>query len=203
MRRALHRGYAYLAFAACMCAWLPIEAMVHAVHRRDEVPRVEGRWLRRLARVVTCASRLWTFSVEGLPPPDVVVANHQSNADAFLLSYLPWDMRWVAKRELFGVPVVGWLLRLSGDIPVRRGDRESAARMRAQARDTGLSVMIFPEGTRSRDGRLQPFKDGAFRLAIEAHASARVLEPIETRDLGPDDVGRLRDRVHARIGEAL
>ncbi len=238
MHRAFHGSYAYLAFAACMCAWLPIEALVHAVHRRDEVPRIEGRWLRRLARVVTRASRLWRFSVEGQPPPDigtrgyVVVANHQSNADAFLLSYLPWDMRWIAKRELFGVPVVGWLLRLSGDIPVRRGDRESAERMHEQARDTlerGLSVMIFPEGTRSRDGHLQPFKDGAFRLAIEAHApvlpivvrgtrdcmpkdsrwlgearaSARVLEPIDTRDLGPGDVGRLRDRVHARIAEAL
>jgi 1-acyl-sn-glycerol-3-phosphate acyltransferase len=238
MRDALLGGYTYLEFAACIAAWLPIQATVAARHRRDEVPRVQGRWLRRFGRVATRLSPLWRFSVEGEAPPDidargyVVVANHESNADPFLLSHLPWDMRWVAKQELFDAPVLGWMMKLSGDLPIRRGDPASAHAMLDAARNTlrgGLSVMMFPEGTRSKDGHLGAFKDGAFQLAIEtqapvlpvvvqgtraclpkhsrwlgrARATARVLAPIETRGMGPGDVQQLREMVRARIAAAL
>jgi 1-acyl-sn-glycerol-3-phosphate acyltransferase len=193
--------------------------------------------MRRFGRVATRLSGLWRFSVEGEVPADidshsyVVVANHMSTADPFLLSFLPWDMRWVAKEELFRIPLTGWLLRLSGDIPLRRGDGQSVKEMMAACRETldaGLPVMIFPEGTRSRDGELQPFKDGAFRLAIEAQvpvlpiaiegtrdcrpkgswwfgrarAKARILAPVATRGLGAGDVARLRETVRDRIAQA-
>ncbi len=234
MRHVLHGAYTYLELAACMLAWLPLLAVAHARHRRDAAPRIEGRWLRRMARVTTRLSGMWRFSVEGNAPADignrayVVVANHTSTADPFLLSFLPWDMRWVAKEELFRIPVTGWLLRLSGDIPLRRGDGDSVKEMMAACRATlaaGLPVMLFPEGTRSHDGKLQPFKDGAFRLAIEAQvpvlpvaiegtrdcrpkgslwfgrarATARILAPVPTRGLGQSDVGRLREAVRERI----
>jgi 1-acyl-sn-glycerol-3-phosphate acyltransferase len=78
-------------------------------------------------------------------------------------------MRFVAKEELFELPLVGWLLKLGGDIPVRRGDRRSAEDMLDACRATlarGLSVMLFPEGTRSPAGGLGHFKRGAFQVAI-------------------------------------
>ena len=220
-----------------MIAWLPILAASRLRHRNDAVPRIEGRWLRRFARTSARLSGMWHFSVEGDPPADigshayVVVANHESTADPFLLSFVPWDMRWVVKEELFRIPLTGWLLRLSGDIPIRRGDGESVKAMMAECRrtlDAGLPVMLFPEGTRSRDGKLQRFKDGAFQLAIDAQvpvlpialegtrgcrpkgsswfgharAKARILAPISTRGLSAGDVPRLRDLVRARIAEA-
>jgi 1-acyl-sn-glycerol-3-phosphate acyltransferase len=238
MRDAILAGYTYLELGACIAAWLPIQTAVAAIHRNDAVPRVQGRWLRRFGRVASQLTPLWDMSTEGAPPADigsrgyVVIANHESNADPFLLSHLPWDMRWVAKQELFRVPVVGWLLKLSGDMPIRRGDHGSAREMLATARrtlDEGLSVMMFPEGTRSEDGRLGPFRDGAFRLAIEAQApvlpvvvrgtrgcmpkhsrwpgraraTARVLAPIETRGMGLSDVTSLRDEARERIARAL
>jgi len=231
-------AYTYAELTACMVAWLPLLALLRVRHHADTVPRIEGRWLRRMARVSTRLSGLWRFEVEGDAPPDiasrayVVVANHQSSADPFLLSFVPWDMRWVAKEELFRVPLTGWLLWLAGEIPVRRGDRESVAAMMAECRrtlDAGLSVMLFPEGTRSRDGALQPFKDGAFQLAIEAgvpvlpivvdgthacrpkgslwfgraRARARVLAPVPTEGLGPGDVAALRERVREAIAGSV
>jgi 1-acyl-sn-glycerol-3-phosphate acyltransferase len=237
MNRLLVGCYTYAEFAACTVAWLPIMLATRLAHRRDATPRVPGRWLRRLARVSTRLSPTWHFTVEGKGPPDiaqrpyVVIANHESSADPFLLSFLPWDMRWVAKEELFRVPLVGWLLRLAGEVPIRRGDKDSAERMMAICRDTlakGLSVMIFPEGTRSRDGELLPFKDGAFQLAIAAQvpvlpvciegtraclpkgspwlgnadASVRILSPIPTAGMSPDDVPRLRELARRRLSEA-
>jgi 1-acyl-sn-glycerol-3-phosphate acyltransferase len=139
-------------------------------------------------------------------------------------------MRFVAKEELFRTPLVGWLLRLAGDIPVRRGDGASAIAMRKSCVATlarGLSVMIFPEGTRSRTGRVGAFKAGAFQVAIEAgapvlpvalhgtaacvdasgprpaRARAEILAPIETGGAGAADLPALRDLVHDRIAGAL
>ncbi len=231
-------AYTLLEFVVCMTAWVPLMGAVHVRHHRDPIPRVPGRWLRRLARTTTRLSPLWRMSIEGRAPSDiasrayVVVANHESNLDPFLLAHLPWDMRWVAKQELFRIPVMGALLRLSGDIPVRRGDGDSVRGMLARCRETlsgGLPVMMFPEGTRTRDGHLGRFKDGAFRLAIESHvpvlpiaiegtrgalaagswrfgdarARARVLDPVATDGLGPTDVRWLRDEVRSRIAAAL
>jgi 1-acyl-sn-glycerol-3-phosphate acyltransferase len=238
MRRVAFGVYTYFEFGVCLGAWVPILAVVRALHRRDSTPRLAGRWLRRFGRTAVRLSPLWSFSVAGTVPPDiehrayVVVANHASNPDPFLLSFLPWDMRWIAKEEMFRIPVVGTIMRLSGDIALRRGQRDSVREMMAECRrtlDEGLSIMFFPEGTRSRDGRLLPFKDGAFELAIEAHvpvlpvaiegtracmpkgsrwpgearATARVLEPIPTAGLGPDDVARVRDAARARIAAAV
>jgi 1-acyl-sn-glycerol-3-phosphate acyltransferase len=226
-------AYSFAEFGLFSAGWLPIMATLRGLSR-DPVHRREGRALRRLARVITRVTPLWRFDVIGAPPPDighrgyVVVANHASYADPFALSHLPWDMRFVAKRELFAAPLVGWLLKLAGDIPLARGDRDSASEMLAACRQTlaqGLSVMIFPEGTRTRDGALGVFKTGAFRVAIEAEApilpvvlhdtaactparggigfaraEVEVLPPIESRQRGLDS---LRAEARNAISTAL
>ncbi len=169
--------YTYGELGALSAAWLPAIAVTRGITAHDPTHRLPGRMLRGLARTVARASMLWDMDVEGdVPPrrPYVVVSNHASAADPFLLSFLPLDMRFVAKDELFHVPLVGWLLRLAGDIPLRRGDRASAGAMRAACVRTlarGLSVMIFPEGTRARGAEVGRFKNGAFEIAVEANAT--------------------------------
>lgn len=234
--------YSYAEFAVCVSAFLPIMAASAVRHRGDPTQRRPGRWLRRLGRTTGRLTPLWQFTIEGTPPPDidtsayVVVANHESTADPFLLSWLPFDMRWVAKQSLFDVPVTGWALRLGGDIPIRRGEGESIRAMMDECERAvagGISVMMFPEGTRSNDGNLLPFKDGAFRLAVKmgvpilpiaiagtramrpkhskwfgkAHACAKILPPIPTKGLGAEDeshaIATVRDQARTTISEAL
>jgi 1-acyl-sn-glycerol-3-phosphate acyltransferase len=195
-----------------------------------------GRAFRQLAVTHVALNRLWRFETEGHPPDDprrpyVVVSNHESYADIFLVSHFPWEMKWLAKDTIFKIPVMGWMMRMALDVPVTRGQRESAIAALAECRDRlarRVSVMIFPEGTRSRTDELLPFKDGAFQLAIEsqvpilpiaiagtrdcmakgsfafrrAHARARVLEPIPTAGLTLADVDMLRDRTRETIDVA-
>jgi len=230
--------YTYLEFGTCVAAFLPVMGLVWARHRGDPTQRVPGQWMRRLGRTTSALTPLWKFHVEGEAPADiskrayVVVANHESLADPFLLSWLPWDMRWVAKRELFAIPVVGWVFKFSGDIPLVRGESDSIKSTMTSCReslDRGISVMMFPEGTRSKTGELLKFKDGAFRLAIEAgvpilpvaisgtkdclqkgssrlgnaNACARVLAPISTDGATLGDVPEIRDRTRALIQTAV
>ncbi len=133
--------------------------------------------LGRLWCRILCATAGVTVRVEGLENvdvsrPAVFVSNHQSLFDPpALMLALPVNFRVVAKRSLFYIPVFGQALWAAGIIPINRADRERAiASMdRAAARVRGgLSVLVFAEGTRSRDGRLQPFKKGAFVMAIQA-----------------------------------
>jgi 1-acyl-sn-glycerol-3-phosphate acyltransferase len=229
MRRVVLGLLAYVLLGGLILLWLPILGFLAWRYRSDPVRRVPGRWIRKLGRAMARTSPLWTFTTDGPVPSDVndrayvVVANHQSNADPFLLANLRWDMRWIAKEELAKWPVAGWAFKWGGDIFFRRGHRPSIVRMMQACRETldhGLSLMIFPEGTRSRTGDLLPFKDGAFSLAIDkgvpvlpvvlhgtrgcmpkgsvwlgrARAHARVLEPISTEGLGSDDVEALRER---------
>jgi 1-acyl-sn-glycerol-3-phosphate acyltransferase len=137
-------------------------------------------------------------------------------------------MKWLSKDTMFKIPCMGWMMQMAGDIKLVRGNRDSAADAILQCRDRlakKVSVMIFPEGTRSRSWEMLPFKDGAFRLAIEsgapilpiavagtrhamakgtfrflpARAIAQLLEPISTTGMTLADVGTLRQLTRERI----
>jgi len=141
----------------------------------DRNRKVAGRLLRLCGAFVSRSFPFWRIRIEGRWPEGkqayVVVANHQSFVDIFLLSNLPQEMKWVAKKSLFNIPWIGWAFSMVGDIAIERGDAASAAGVMAKANDYlthGMHVMLFPEGTRSRDGKLLPFKAGAFKLAVDA-----------------------------------
>ena len=195
-----------------------------------------GRMFRLLAVTAVKLNPLWKFTTSGHRVTDprrpyMVVSNHESYADIFLISHLPWEMKWMSKDTIFRIPCMGWMMHMAGDIPLARGRRESRDAAMRGAKDRlakKVSVMIFPEGTRSRRGELLPFFDGAFRLAVEAgvpvlplavagttHAMAkgtfrfmparaevRVLPPVETAGLTVADVPALRERVRGMIDEA-
>jgi 1-acyl-sn-glycerol-3-phosphate acyltransferase len=128
------------------------------------------------ARSICVASGV-TVRVEGtehLAPdrPYIFAANHQSQFDILALQgFLGIDFRWLAKKELFKVPIWGTAMRRAGYIPIDRSHGRQAIKSldgAAQKIARGTSVIIFPEGTRSKDGKLQKFKSGAMRLAIKS-----------------------------------
>lgn len=136
-------------------------------------------------------SRLWSrailaiagvsVKVQGLDHLDpqrqyVFMANHQSNLDIPVLvqSLTEFQLRWLAKRELLRVPFFGWAIWAAKHVIVDRADRTAALETFNQAKNLmsgGISLMIFPEGTRSADGRLLPFKRGGFLLASRTQTS--------------------------------
>jgi 1-acyl-sn-glycerol-3-phosphate acyltransferase len=142
----------------------------------DQVPR---EWARRLLAAAGIEVHVTGLEhVAGLGPC-VYVANHLSFVDVWaLLVTLPGSLRFMGKRELFRIPIFGTALRVSGQIPVDRQDHRAAVASFDAAGGllaAGHSAMVFPEGTRSRDGSLQPFKKGAFVLAI---ATQRPIVPV-------------------------
>lgn len=104
--------------------------------------------------------------------PYVFMSNHVSHADSpALAAVIPHPLHWVFKKELSKIPVFGWVLLACGQIMVDRSDPEkskAALREALSGLSGNNSVMIYPEGTRSRDGNLQPLKKGGFRMALEA-----------------------------------
>jgi 1-acyl-sn-glycerol-3-phosphate acyltransferase len=104
--------------------------------------------------------------------PYIYMPNHQSNFDIpVLLGHLAVQFRWLAKVELFKIPIFGRAMRKAGYISIDRNNRESAIKslnVAANQIKSGVSVLIFPEGTRSRDGKIRPFKKGGFVMAIES-----------------------------------
>ncbi len=118
--------------------------------------------------------RLHIRDVEKIPDgqPVIFMGNHQSNFDILALyAALPHHFSWIAKEELFKIPFFGFAMRRAGYIPLDRGDgRRALKSMEEAARKirNGVSVIVFPEGTRTRDGNLLPFKRGGFLLAARA-----------------------------------
>jgi 1-acyl-sn-glycerol-3-phosphate acyltransferase len=201
---------------------------------RDPALYRTGYLFRRLGKVMTWANPTWKLHVSGETISDprhpyVVVSNHQSLADIPLISNLPWEMKWMGKVELFRLPIIGWMMHLAGDISVDRKNPRSGAQALIKAQrylEKRCSVMIFPEGTRTLDGRVRPFSDGAFHLAIRAKVPVlplvvdgsrdcipkhswkfgkpsdidlKVLPPIDTSSMTMADVASLRDQVRRAI----
>jgi len=115
------------------------------------------------------------FGVEKITnqvPGFIRVANHQSFLDMPLLATLPMNMQWVSKKELFSIPVLGWLMHLAGHISIDRGSTGAAKSLSKMKEplEYGKSVMMFPEGTRSRVGQLKSFKKGAFYASMDTGA---------------------------------
>jgi 1-acyl-sn-glycerol-3-phosphate acyltransferase len=230
-------GLVWIAWVIVAAAWTPLVAAVYlATVWWDERRWYAGRTFRLGARVLVFLNPWWRVEIEGdVPPPEsapfVAVSNHESLADVLIVGTLPFDMKWLSKEEIARVPFIGWMMRMAGDVLVRRSDRRS----RGESYDSliawierGASVMLFPEGTRSRDGELLPFRSGAFRLAIEtgrpvqplavsgtrqairadsllfgrARVKVRILEQVVTADLGPEDIDALSNRVREMIEAA-
>lgn len=132
-------------------------------------PRWWGRAICRAAGVKVEISGLEHLNGPG---PYIFAANHQSQFDIFAIQgHFPFDFRWLAKKELFEVPLFGQAMHRAENIPVDRAHSRQAVKSldeAAQRIADGASVIIFPEGTRSHDGSLLPFKAGAMVLAIKA-----------------------------------
>jgi 1-acyl-sn-glycerol-3-phosphate acyltransferase len=174
--------------------------------RGDEIIRA---WSKRLLEQVDV--RLKISGLENIQPGKtyVVMSNHQSLYDIpTLITALPLRLRMVAKAELFNVPIWSQAMRSAGFVPVHRGQRERAMqdlRMAQDALSRGVNIWIAPEGTRSKDGELLPFKSGGFLLASTAKVPILPITIDGTRNILP---ARALDfvkgvEVNVRIGSAI
>lgn len=141
----------------------------------DRRRRLNNRWMIFQGIVLTKMNPFWKVIVEGREKIDhkqayIIVANHQSMLDIVVFNMLYHRLRWVSKIEIFKVPLVGWEMRMVKYIALERGNKHSVVRMMDECVSTlrdGISIVIFPEGTRSLTGEIGKFKTGAFQLAVK------------------------------------
>jgi len=183
---------------------------------------------------VTALNPYWDVKVGGLENIDhkktyVVVSNHQSLADIVLMYKTKMQFKWVAKEILFKIPILGWNMLLARHIRLKRGDFSSIKRVYKEAGEwlrKKVSVVFFPEGTRSDNAGIGEFQNGAFKLAIKEKVPIlpiliegtkdaipkgswrfttriscviKVLPPIETSGLLSGDFIRLRELTKAQL----
>ena len=165
--------------------------------RNGNIVHHYARWWAKIQLLVS-GVRVKVKGLEhiGNDPSYVYMSNHQGTYDIFaLLSCLPVQFRWIAKKELFTIPILGWAMGAANYISIDRSGKrealESIERAASKIRG-GVSVVIFPEGTRSRDGAIQPFKRGGFTLALKSGVSIIPITINGSRDVMPRDSMRVR-----------
>lgn len=237
MRRFLRVAYSTLWWTtfALVCAVMFLGATVCFVLT---VPFDRRRVIQHLyscfwAQIMFYLNPFWRLHIEGrekLPwrGPAVLVSNHESLGDILVLFGLYRPFKWVSKAAVFRTPFLGWNMYFNGYVPLVRGDKDSIIEMHRRCLswlERGAPILMFPEGTRSPDAEVKNFKDGAFRLAIEAgcplypialcgtadtlpkhglllelraDCRVRVLDPIDPAQFG-GDVASFRDHTRALI----
>ncbi|MGH9788987.1 MAG: lysophospholipid acyltransferase family protein [Candidatus Acidiferrales bacterium] len=237
MRRlaAVLRATFTAAFAAFMLFVVGTPVLLYALLRRDVAPIYSlAHWTVRAA-LRLAGVRLEVIGADRLrgPRPCIYMANHQSNVDPpVLFAVLPPRIAFMGKKSLFSIPVLGAAMRLGDFVPVHREHPEEA---RASVDDAleklnrGVTLLVYPEGKRSLDARLLPFKTGVFLLALRAgvpivpitvDGADRVMAkgkweiypgvvrvtvhpPVETRGRRPEERRQLAAQVRAAIASAL
>lgn len=204
----------------------------------DRQRRVVHEISRALVYMFSLVPPLWRRNVTGLENIErdksyVIVINHQSMTDIMALYYLPLQFRWVSKREVFRIPFFGQFLVLHGDIAIERGNgAEAMHKVLEKGRmwtSRGVSIAMFPEGTRSKDGEIHRFKAGAFALAKDAGVAllpvvmdgtstmikpnrlfrwrntftVKVLPPVSAERVAATDQKELADEVRGMMTDAL
>jgi len=205
---------------------------------KDRTGRVPHRVARAWARMLLAISGVKT-EIQGVEKLNaeagyVFASNHLSLMDTpLVIAHIPAQFRFLAKRSLFKVPFIGGHLKRAGHISVDREDPRAALRVLSAAaeliRTQGVSVLVFPEGSRSEDGRLQEFKEGAAYIAIKAGAPVvplgisgtleilptgsvivrsgvarlRIGDPIPTAGLKLSDRAALMQRIREEVGRLL
>jgi len=167
------RAYLFLTFfipltlifatSALLCTLFDSSGRLYAAHARV--------WAR--ISLAMAGARVEMHGLENIPPgPVIFMSNHQSNFDILtMLAHMPVQLYWIAKKELFDIPVFGASIRRGGYIPLDRSDGRKALKSMDNAAAiirAGKSVVMFPEGTRTKDLKLLPFKRGGFMLAVKA-----------------------------------
>lgn len=234
---AVKSAFIWLGTAVLTLLWLPLLA-VRRLFDRDPAHYHTGRLFRKLGKSFSRINPNWKITITGNVSindrkPYVIVCNHQSLADIPLISNLPWEMKWVAKKALFELPVVGWMMQLAGDIPVIRNSENQKKIVFERASfylKNNCSVIFFPEGTRSRNGKLRRFTAGAFELAVKEQVDVlplviegtkntlprnswkfgkaenirlKVLKPVKTAGYDESGAVTLMNEVRAKIGDQL
>jgi len=160
--------FVLLAFPVALLLWL-ISLLF------DNRRLMNNRWMVIQGIILTRMSPFWKVVVDGREKIDknqayVIIPNHQSMLDIVFFNMLRHRLRWVSKIEIFKVPLVGVEMRMVKYIEVVRGSKSSVIRMMEKCMESlreGISVVIFPEGTRSLTGAIGKFKSGAFQLAVK------------------------------------
>ncbi|MDM8002603.1 MAG: lysophospholipid acyltransferase family protein [Bacteroidota bacterium] len=224
--------FVLLAFPVALLLWL----LALAFDRRR---LMNNRWMVIQGIVLTKMSPFWKVIVDGREKIDqkqayIIIPNHQSLLDIVFFNMLRHRLRWVSKIEIFRVPLVGWEMKMVKYIELIRGNKASVIKMMEKCVESlqdGISVVIFPEGTRSLTGAIGKFKTGAFQLAVKTDkpllpvlidgtgeimpkkggiifrnrriVRLRVLDPIFPGQFGTGDPEELAARVQAMMVTAM
>ena len=159
-----------VAITAFMSFWSVVFSVFPAAD--NKIHKVATLWAKLLLMI--CNTKVDVIGKENIlfGKPQIFMANHQSDFDILIsLAHIPVQFRWIAKKELFAIPVFGAAMRSAGYIEIDRSNREKAMQSIDEAAlriRSGKSVMTFPECTRSREGEIKAFKQGAFHLAVKS-----------------------------------
>ncbi len=208
-----------------------IVVFLYPFDRKRKMCHAQGFWW---ADVLIWVNPFWSLEIRGLENIDphktyIVIANHESLVDIVIVYKTRMQFKWVAKASLFDIPIFGWCMKRMKYMKLQRGAYSSIKQVYETAGDwlrQGVSVLFFPEGTRRVTEEMNPFKGGAFKLAIKEHVpilpiyiggsreviprgswifkakaacKMYVLPEVDTSGFGPEDFGKLRDIVREKI----